>query len=55
MLARAEVAGQRAGFGDACLAATAAELGFSVVTFNTKHFVAFGVPHRRPVPERDQP
>ena len=50
MLARAEAAGHRPSFVDACLAATAAERGFTVMTFNAKHFAAFGVAHRKPSP-----
>lgn len=52
MLARAEKAGHQPGFVDACLAATAAERGFTVVTFNGRHFQAFGVPYRSPLSVR---
>ena len=49
LVARAEAAGHQPSFVDACLAATAAERDFTVITFNTRHFVAFGVPHRKPL------
>lgn len=55
MLARAEANGHQAGYVDACLAATAAEFGYTVVTFNVRHFVHFGVPHRTPLPAQDAP
>ena len=48
MLDRAEANGHQPIFVDACLAASAAERGFTVVTFNARQFDAFGVPHRRP-------
>lgn len=51
LLAKAEAAGQSPGFADSCIAATADTLGYEVVTFNTRHFHAFGVPHRTPMTE----
>ena len=48
MLARAETAGFDPGLADACIAASADVRGFEVVTFNSRHFAAFGVPHRQP-------
>lgn len=48
VLARAEAAGHDPGHEDACLAATAAVHGFTVVTFNARHFQALGVPYRSP-------
>ena len=51
LLARAGAAGQQPNFVDACLAATAYERGFTVVTFNARHFDAFGVSHRTPLPK----
>lgn len=48
LLARAEAAGSNPGFADACIAATADLAGFEVVTFNARHFSAFGVSFRVP-------
>lgn len=48
LLASAQAAGHGPSFVDACLAATAAERGLTVVTFNSRHFDAFGVPHQTP-------
>lgn len=55
MLARADKAGSAPGFVDACIAATADVRGFEVVTFNTRDFGTFGVPHRRPDARRPRP
>lgn len=48
LLARAEAAGHDPGHEDACIAATAAVHGFTIVTFNALRFDALGVPHRPP-------
>lgn len=52
MLAKADASGHHPSFVDACLAATAATHALTVVTFNAKHFDAFGVSHRKPVLDR---
>lgn len=49
LLAKAEAAGHMPGFADSFIAATADTLGYEVVTFNARHFEAFGVPFRAPV------
>ena len=55
LLARAEAVGHQPSFVDACIAATAAIHDFTVVTFNARHFVAFGVPHRTPLRSAAEP
>jgi predicted nucleic acid-binding protein len=49
LLARAEFAGTKPEFEDACIAATADRHGLTVVTQNLKHFEAFGVPFQPPI------
>ena len=48
LLAKAEVAGVSPGLADACIAACAQLTDRTVVTFNARHFSAFGVPFRAP-------
>jgi toxin FitB len=48
LLARAEFAGHKPGFEDACIAATADLHRLTIVTHNVKHFVAFGIPFQQP-------
>jgi predicted nucleic acid-binding protein len=48
LLAKAEASGHDPGFEDASLAATADVHRLIVVTFNTRHFRAFGVPFQEP-------
>jgi toxin FitB len=48
LLARAEFAGMKPEFEDACIAATADRHGLTVVTQNLRHFEAFGVPFQPP-------
>jgi toxin FitB len=47
-LARAEFAGHKPGFEDACIAATAALHRLIVVTHNIRHFEVFGVRFQEP-------
>lgn len=49
LMAKAEAAGFAPGFADASIAATAELADCEVVTFNSRHFVALGVPHRSPL------
>lgn len=48
LYAHAKAAGKNPGFQDACIAATAELNGFTVVTYNLKHFEALGVAHHLP-------
>ncbi|TDR87276.1 PIN domain-containing protein [Enterovirga rhinocerotis] len=48
LLAKAETAGISPGLADACIAACAQLTDRTVVTFNARHFSAFGVPFRAP-------
>lgn len=52
LLARAEAAGMSPGLADACIAACAELSDRTVVTFNARHFSAFGVPFRAPEDDR---
>ena len=48
LIARAKAVGHAAKFEDACIAATADVHGFTVVTFNVKHFAPLGIRHQLP-------
>lgn len=48
LLAKAKAAGVSPGLADACIAASAELTDRTVVTFNTRHYSAFGVPFRTP-------